>query len=183
MVEYHSATGHNNQILEETTMLSDAVQKALNDQIQKEFHSAYIYLSMAAYFEAENLPGAAHWMRHQAEEEQEHAMKIFEFVNDRGGRVVLQAIGQPPVDFASPLAVFEASYAHEQKVTKSIHDLYALAVKENDYPTQVMLQWFIDEQVEEEKNASAIVAQLKMVGDSPAAMFMIDRHLGSRAED
>lgn len=164
-------------------MLSEAMQTALNDQIQKEFHSAYIYLGMAAYFEAENLPGAASWMRHQAEEEQEHAMKIFGFLNDRSGRVVLGAIAQPPVDYASPLAVFEAAYAHEQKVTKSIHDLYALALKENDYPSQVMLQWFIDEQVEEEKNASSIVAQLKMVGDSPAAMFMIDRQLGSRVGD
>jgi ferritin len=164
-------------------MLNPAIEQALNDQIQKEFHSAYIYLAMSAYFEAENLPGAAHWMRHQAEEEQEHAMKIFDFVNDRGGRVALQAIGEPPAGYASPLAVFEAAYAHEQKVTKSIHGLYALAVKEGDYPTQVMLQWFIDEQVEEEKNASAIVAQLHMVGDSPAALFMIDRQLAARSGD
>jgi ferritin len=162
-------------------MLNSAVQQALNDQVQKELHSAYIYLSMAAYFEAENLPGAAHWMRGQAGEEQEHAMKLFDFIQDRGGRVTLQAIDAPPATFSSPLAVFEASYAHEQKVTKSIHDLYALAVKEADYPTQVMLQWFIDEQVEEEKNASAIMAQLKMVGDSPAALFMIDRQLAARA--
>ena len=162
-------------------MLNPAVQQALNDQVQKELHSAYIYLSMAAYFEAENLPGAAHWMRGQAGEEQEHAMKLFDFIQDRGGRVTLQAIDAPPATFSSPLAVFEASYAHEQKVTKSIHDLYALAVKEADYPTQVMLQWFIDEQVEEEKNASAIMAQLKMVGDSPAALFMIDRQLAARA--
>ena len=162
-------------------MLNPTVQQALNDQVQKELHSAYIYLSMAAYFEAENLPGAAHWMRSQAGEEQEHAMKIFDFIQDRGGRVTLQAIDAPPATFSSPLAVFEASYAHEQKVTKSIHDLYALAVKEADYPTQVMLQWFIDEQVEEEKNASAIMAQLQMVGDSPAALFMIDRQLAARA--
>lgn len=164
-------------------MLNSAVEQALNDQIQKEFHSAYIYLGMSAYFEAENLPGAAHWMRHQAEEEQEHAMKIFDFINDRGGRVALQAIGEPPANYASPLAVFEAAYAHEQKVTQSIHDLYALAVKEADYPTQVMLQWFIDEQVEEEKNSSEIMAQLKMVGDSPAALLMIDRKLAERADD
>ena len=162
-------------------MLNPTVQQALNDQVQKELHSAYIYLSMAAYFEAENLPGAAHWMRSQAGEEQEHAMKIFDFIQDRGGRVTLQAIDAPPATFSSPLAVFEASYAHEQKVTKSIHDLYALAIKEGDYPTQVMLQWFIDEQVEEEKNASAIMAQLQMVGDSPAALFMIDRQLAARA--
>jgi ferritin len=163
-------------------MLKPAVEQALNNQIQKEFHSAYIYLAMSAYFEAENLPGAAHWMRHQAEEEQEHAMKIFDFIHDRGGRVALQAIGEPPATFDSPLTVFEAAYAHEQKVTQSIHDLYALAVKEGDYPTQVMLQWFIDEQVEEEKNASAIVAQLHMVGDSPAALFMIDRQLAARSD-
>lgn len=164
-------------------MLNPTVQQALNDQVQKELHSAYIYLSMAAYFEAENLPGAAHWMRDQAGEEQGHAMKLFDFIIDRGGRVALQAIDAPPADFASPLAVFQASYAHEQKVTKSIHDLYALAVKEGDYPTQVMLQWFIDEQVEEEKNASAIMAQLQMVGDSPAALLMIDRQLAARSGD
>lgn len=164
-------------------MLNPAVEQALNDQVQKEFHSAYIYLGMSAYFEAENLPGSAHWMRHQAEEEQEHAMKIFDFIHDRGGHVALQAIGEPPAAYSSPLAVFETAYAHEQKVTKSIHDLYALAVKEGDYPTQVMLQWFIDEQVEEEKNASAIVAQLRMVGDSPAALFMIDRQLAARSGD
>jgi len=162
-------------------MLNPTVQQALNDQVQKELHSAYIYLSMAAYFEAENLPGAAHWMRGQAVEEQEHAMKLFDFIQDRGGRVTLQAIDAPPATFSSPLAVFQASYAHEQKVTQSIHDLYALAIKEGDYPTQVMLQWFIDEQVEEEKNASAIMAQLQMVGDSPAALFMIDRQLAARA--
>lgn len=164
-------------------MLNPTVQQALNDQVQKELHSAYIYLSMAAYFEAENLAGAASWMRQQASEEQAHAMKIFDFIIDRGGRAALQAIDAPPADFASPLAVFQASYAHEQKVTKSIHDLYALAVQEGDYPTQVMLQWFIDEQVEEEKNASAIMAQLQMVGDSPAALLMIDRQLAARAGD
>lgn len=164
-------------------MLNPTVQQALNDQVQKELHSAYIYLSMAAYFEAENLAGAASWMRQQASEEQAHAMKIFDFIIDRGGRAALQAIDAPPADFASPLAVFQASYAHEQKVTKSIHDLYALAVKEGDYPTQVMLQWFIDEQVEEEKNASAIMAQLQMVGDSPAALLMIDRQLAARSGD
>jgi len=164
-------------------MLNPTVQQALNDQVQKELHSAYIYLSMAAYFEAENLAGAASWMRQQASEEQAHAMKIFDFIIDRGGRAALQAIDAPPADFASPLAVFQASYAHEQKVTKSIHDLYALAVQEGDYPTQVMLQWFIDEQVEEEKNASAIMAQLQMVGDSPAALLMIDRQLAARSGD
>lgn len=164
-------------------MLNSEIQQALNDQIQKEFQSAYIYLSMSAYFEAENLAGAASWMRKQAGEEQEHALKIFDFILDRGGHVVLQAIGQPAVDFASPLAVFEDAYAHERKVTQSIHDLYALALRQNDYPTQVMLQWFIDEQVEEEKTSSAIMAQLKMVGDSPAALLMIDRQLAARTSE
>lgn len=161
-------------------MFSSAMEKAINDQIQKELYSAYVYLSMAAYFEANNLTGAASWMRLQHQEEQLHAMKFFDFIHDRGGRVVLQAIQQPPTDFASPLAVFEAALAHEQKVSKSIHDLYALAIGENDYPTQAMLQWFINEQVEEERNASAIVAQLKMIGDSPAGLFMIDQQLGAR---
>lgn len=161
-------------------MFSNAMEKAINDQIQKELYSAYVYLSMAAYFEANNLTGAASWMRLQHQEEQLHAMKFFDFINDRGGRVLLQAVQQPPTDFASPLAVFEAALAHEQMVSKSIHDLYALAIGENDYPTQAMLQWFINEQVEEEKNASAIVAQLKMIGDSPAGLFMIDQQLGAR---
>ena len=161
-------------------MLSQPVQDAINDQIQKELYSAYVYLSMAAYFEAENLPGAAHWMRLQSNEEVEHAMKLFEFLNDRAGRVKLQAIPQPPGEFASPMAVFQEALAHEQKVTKSIHDLYALAVQENDYPTQSMLQWFIDEQVEEEKSAGDIVAQLEMVGDSATALFMLDRALAAR---
>ena len=164
-------------------MLNAKIEQALNAQIQKEFQSAYIYLGMCAYFESANLPGAATWMRHQAEEEQEHAMKIFEFMHDRGGRVLLETLQQPPTDYASSIAVFKAAYAHEQKVTQSIHDLYALAVAEQDYPTQVMLQWFIDEQVEEEKNASGIVAQLEMVGDSPAALFMIDRQLAARSGD
>lgn len=161
-------------------MLNAKIEQALNEQIQKEFQSAYIYLGMCAYFEAANLSGAASWMRHQAEEEQEHALKIFEFLHNRGGRVLLQALSQPSMDYDSPVAVFRAAYGHEQKVTQSIHALYALAVAEQDYPTQVMLQWFIDEQVEEEKNASGIVAQLEMVGDSPAALFMIDRQLAAR---
>ena len=161
-------------------MLTEAVEKALNDQIQKELYSSYIYLSMAAYFEAENLPGAANWMRNQHDEEHGHAMKIFDFIVDRGGLVQLQALQQPPLTFGSPLEVFEQSLEHERKVSKSIHDLYALAAQENDYPTQAMLQWFINEQVEEEKSVGDIVAQIKMIQDSPAAMYMLDQQLGSR---
>jgi ferritin len=161
-------------------MISDPVAKAINYQIQKELYSAYVYLSMAAYFEHQNLPGAAHWMRMQSNEEMAHAMKLFDFLNDRGGQVILMPIQQPPIDFQSPVAVFQEALDHERKVTKSIHDLYALAVQENDYPTQSMLQWFIDEQVEEEKSAGDIVAQLKMVGDSATALYMLDRALAAR---
>ena len=161
-------------------MISDAVAKAINYQIQKELYSAYVYLSMAAYFEQENLPGAGNWMRLQSNEEVAHAMKLFDFLNDRGARVVLMPIQGPPADFPSPIAVFQEALEHERKVTKSIHDLYALAVKENDYPTQSMLQWFIDEQVEEEKSAGDIVAQLEMVGDSATALYMLDRALAAR---
>jgi ferritin len=156
------------------------MQDAINDQIQKEIYSAYLYLSMSAYFEGRNLPGAAQWMRVQHDEEMVHALKFFDFVNERGGRVVLKAIQQPTTDFDSAQAVFELALEHEKKVTKSIHDLYALAVKENDYPTQSMLQWFIDEQVEEEKSAGDIVAQFRMIGESGTALYMLDQQLGAR---
>ena len=164
-------------------MLTEAVQNALNDQIQQELYSSYVYLSMAAYFETENLPGAANWMRIQHQEELAHAMKFFDYINDRAGRVQLQALGQPPLTFASPLAVFEEALAHERKVSKSIHDLYALAVTESDYPTQSMLQWFITEQVEEEKTVREIVAKFHMVKHDPASILDLDRELGGRGPD
>jgi len=161
-------------------MLSEKMQNALNDQIKHELDSAYVYLSMAAYFEAENLPGFAHWMYMQREEELEHAMKLFRHVNERGGRVKLQALDEPPASFKSPLDVFEKSLKHEQKVTALIHELYDLALKEKDYPAQVMLQWFIDEQVEEEDNAGSVVDTLKRAGDNDAALLMLDRELAKR---
>lgn len=164
-------------------MLSEKLQSALNDQIRKELYSAYLYLAMAAHFEAANLPGFAKWMKAQSEEETEHGMKFYEFINDRGGRVKLQAIDQPPVEFGSPLEVFKVVVNHEEQVTASIHKLYALAQAENDYPTQVMLHWFIDEQVEEEKNANSIAEMLKLAGDLGAALLMADRALGARAGD
>ncbi len=164
-------------------MLNKKVQGAINEQIKNELYSGYLYLSMSAYFEANNLPGFARWMRLQAEEEQEHALKFFDFVNDRGGRVMLQTIDQPPVEFESPRAIFEQTLEHEQKVTHLIHQLYELALEENDYPSQVMLQWFIDEQVEEEKNATEIVETLRMVGDKGQALVMLDRQLGRRGAD
>ena len=161
-------------------MLNHKLQTALNEQIKNELYSAYIYLSMSAYFESINLPGFANWMRKQSQEEVNHAMKIFDFIHERGGRVELQAIDQPPVSFESPLKVFEMALEHEKKVTAMIHDLYKLAEEEKDYPTQVMLHWFIDEQVEEEKSASDVVEQLKRIGDDGVGLLLLDQKLGDR---
>ncbi len=161
-------------------MLNKKIHDAMNDQIQRELESAYIYLSMAAYFDSINLPGFAQWMKVQFQEEQAHAFKFYDFVYDRGNQVILQALGQPPVEFQSPLDAFEKTLAHEQKITGHINDLYALAVEEKDYPSQILLQWFVGEQVEEEKNAGDIVDMLKRIGDSYHALIMLDRELGQR---
>jgi ferritin len=163
-------------------MLSKTLEEAINDQIKNELYSAYLYLSMSAYLEANNMPGSARWMRLQSEEETSHAMKLFDYMNDRGNRVVLQAIDQPSSEFASVLDIFEKALEHEQKVTGMINRIYELAVKENDYPTQVELQWFITEQVEEEKSAGDIVEQLKMVGEHGPSLMMLDRALGARQD-
>jgi ferritin len=135
---------------------------------------------MSAHFEAENLPGFAHWMKLQAQEEQEHAMKFFGYINDRGNKVLLQAIEQPPVEFKAPVDVFAEVLSHEQKVTGLINGLYKLALEENDYASQIFLQWFIEEQVEEEQSASEVVELLKMAGGEGHSLIMIDRHLASR---
>jgi ferritin len=164
-------------------MLSKTIQDAMNEQIKNELYSAYLYLSMSAYCEAANLPGFAHWMRVQAQEEVGHAMKFYDFIYERGGRVVLQAIDQPPVEFQSPLHVFEQTLEHEQKVTGLIHDLYTLAVEEKDYASQAFLQWFVTEQVEEEGSATQIVETLKIIGDKGQALVMLDRELGKRGAD
>ena len=164
-------------------MLSKTIQDAMNEQIKNELYSAYLYLSMSAYCEAANLPGFAHWMRVQAQEEVTHAIKFYDFICERGGRVVLQAIDQPPVEFQSPRAVFEQTLEHEQKVTAMIHDLYGLAAQEKDYASQAFLQWFVTEQVEEEGSATQIVETLKMIGDKGQALVMLDRELGKRGAD
>jgi len=161
-------------------MLNQKIQDAVNAQIKRELESAYIYLSMAAYFDSINLPGFAHWMKMQFQEEQAHAFKFYDYIYDRGGRVVLQAIDQPPVEFQSPLDAFEKTLAHEQKVTGHINDLYALAIEEKDFASQIILQWFVEEQVEEEKNAGDIVDMLKRIGDNDHALIMLDRELGQR---
>lgn len=162
-------------------MLSQKVQAALNDQINAELGSAYVYLAMAAHFEESNLTGSARWMRRQAKEEVGHAMKIFDFVHDRDGHVTLAAVPQPPGQFGSPVELWEQVLKHEQGVSARIHKLYALAGAENDYPTQTMLQWFIDEQVEEEKTAKTILEQARMIGSSSSAIYFLDRHLGKDA--
>jgi ferritin len=164
-------------------MLNKKVQDAMNEQIKNELYSAYLYLSMSAYCEEANLPGFAHWMRLQAQEEVSHAMKFYHFIYERGGRVVLQAIDQPPAEFQSPLDVFEQTLGHEQKVTAMINDLYALAVQEKDYASQAFLQWFVTEQVEEEDSATQILETLKMIGDKGHALIMLDRQLASREAD
>ncbi len=161
-------------------MFNQKIQDAVNAQIKRELESAYIYLSMAAYFDSINLPGFAHWMKMQFQEEQAHALKFYDYIYDRGGRVALQAIDQPPVEFQSPLDAFEKTLAHEQKVTGHINDLYALAIEEKDFASQVILQWFVEEQVEEEKTAGDIVDMLKRIGDNDQALIMLDRELGQR---
>jgi len=161
-------------------MLSEKIQDALNDQVNAEFYAAYLYLSIAAYFESVNLPGFAGWMRVQSMEEVTHAMRIFNHINERGGRVTLKAINTPPVEWSSPLDAFKGAYAHEQKVTKMINDLVDMAIGEKDHASNAMLQWFVTEQVEEEMTADGYVQKLKLAGDSPNALLMLDRELAAR---
>ena len=162
-------------------MLSKSVQDAINEQIKQEFYSSYLYLSMSAYCDSINLKGSASWMRLQAQEELSHAMKFFDYVSDRSGRVALQAVSQPPAEFKSLQEIFEQALDHEREISRRIHEIYNLAVQEKDYPTQVMLQWFVEEQVEEEKSAEEVVNNLKLIGNNPAGLFMLDGRLGSRA--
>ena len=162
-------------------MINKPMQDAMNDQINKELYSSYLYLSMAAYLEDRNLPGFAHWMRVQEAEERGHAMKLYDFMVERGGRVMLNAIDAPKAEWNSTLELAEEVAAHEAKITASINALYELALKEKDYPTQIMLQWFITEQVEEEKKAAEIVANLKLIEDRGTAVLMLDHRLAKRA--
>ena len=164
-------------------MLSEKVQDAINEQIKNELYSAYLYLAMSAHFETAGLPGFAKWTRLQAQEENEHAMKFFDYINERGGRVVLQAIDQPPVKYGSALDVFKAILDHEKLVTALIHKLYETAGKEKDFATQIMLHWFISEQVEEEANATKLVEQLQMVEEHQGTLLHLDRQAGKRAEE
>lgn len=161
-------------------MIKKNVQEALNEQLNAELYSSYLYLSMSAYFDSINLSGAKQWMHVQAMEELVHAMKFYNFINERNGRVVLKSIETPPMQWDSPLVAFEAAYQHEQKVTGLINDLVNLAVAENDHATNIFLQWFVTEQVEEEMSTDEVVQKLKLVGDAPGQLFMVDRELGLR---
>ena len=161
-------------------MISKKMEKALNEQVNAELFSAYLYLSMEAYFKSLNLEGFANWMRVQTQEEITHAMKIYEFIDERGGRIILKVIDGPDTEWDSPLAVFEAVYKHEQKVTGLINNLVNLAIEEKDHATNTFLQWFVNEQVEEESSADQMVQQLKMMDNAPGGMFMLDRELGQR---
>jgi len=164
-------------------MLSHSVQQLLNEQVAKELYASNLYLAMAGHFAETNLMGMANWMRIQSEEERSHALRFFEFVIDRNGKAEVGAVAQPPAEFGAPVEVFAQALAHERKVTASIHALYAQALKDDDYATQVFLQWFINEQVEEEANASAMVERLSMAGDNRAALLMLDTEMKGRTAE
>ncbi|MBC7879140.1 MAG: ferritin [Anaerolineales bacterium] len=163
-------------------MIGKIMQDAMNEQINKELFSSYLYLSMAAYFEERSLSGFTHWMRMQESEERVHAMKLYDYVLERGGKVTLKAIEAPKTEWKSYLELAEEVAAHEAKVTASIHTLYELALTEKDYASQVMLQWFITEQVEEEKNAAEIVANLKLIDErgTGTGVMILDHELSKR---
>ncbi|NTU52970.1 MAG: ferritin [Chlorobiaceae bacterium] len=161
-------------------MLSQKLHQAFNEQINHEMASAYLYLSMAAYAHSMNLPGFAHWLELQNKEEQGHAMKLYKFVNERGARVELLPIPQPKSDFKSPAHLFEEVLKHERKITGLINRLYETALDEKDYPSQVLLHWFIEEQVEEEAAANEILETIRMAGEKGHALIMMDRQLARR---
>ena len=161
-------------------MIAKSIEDAMNDQLNFELRSAYNYLAMSAYCEAENLSGFANWLRTQAQEEVDHAMRFYTFIIDRGGRVRLQDLGTPAAEFSSLLEVFEQSLDNERAVTRAINELYTLTTKEQDYASQAFLNWFVTEQVEEEKTVESIIDDLKRVGGAGDALYMLDKDLGGR---
>jgi len=161
-------------------MISDKLQGAINDQINKELYSEYLYFSMAAYLERIGLPGFSNFMRIQAQEEHVHGVKFYEYLLERQGKVILQSIDAPQPDFESPKAVFQDTYVHEQYITSSINDLMTIAIEEKDYAAQSFLKWFIDEQVEEEASMDNVLTQIKLISGDGKGMFMLDRELGQR---
>lgn len=162
-------------------MIKENIQDALNKQIMREMYSSNLYLAMSSWYAVKNLNGFAHWMRHQAEEEMEHAMKLFDYLLQRGGTPVVSAISEPKQEWASATEAFEDAYQHEQLVTGWINELMDLAISEKDHATSSMLKWFIDEQVEEEATVSEILEKIKLTNESPNGLFLIDRELKMRA--
>jgi ferritin len=163
-------------------MLKDPIQEALNEQINAELYSEYMYLSIAAYYEDEGLPGFASWMRAQADEERAHAMRLYDYVHERDGRVTLDTIDRPPQEWSGPADAFQAAYEHEVEISRMIDDLVAVAREENDNATENMLQWFVEEQVEEEATAQAVLDKLEHVGDDGPGLLMVDQELGQRRD-
>ena len=161
-------------------MLSKKMEEALNGQINKEMYSAYLYMSMSAHSTNVGLPGFANWFMVQYHEEMEHAMKIYDYVNDQGGKVKLKAIDEPLSTFKDVMDMFQKTLKHEQFITKSINELVDLAIKEKDHATQIFLQWFVTEQIEEEGNDNDIIAKLKLAGDKGNGLFIIDKEIGAR---
>jgi ferritin len=163
-------------------MISEKIQAAINDQIKAEFDSFYLYLSMAAFCEANNYKGFASWFKSQAEEEKEHAYKFYNYLVDRGGKVILKGLDTPPVDFGSMLNVYQQTLDHERIVTGRINKIYQLAVEEKDFATQEHLNWFVKEQVEEEASATEILEQIKMTDNRPGNLMYLDRHAAKRGK-
>lgn len=161
-------------------MMTNKMKDALTEQINAEFYSSYLYLSMASYFESKGLPGLAKWMEAQAQEEWFHGMKMYHFVNERGGRVLLKAIDEPTADWKNTKAVFENVLKHEQKVTGLINNLVDMAQKEKDHATNIFLQWFVSEQVEEEASVNAVLDKLKLIGTDTNTLFALDAEMGQR---
>ncbi len=161
-------------------MLSKSIEKELNDQINAEYWSAYLYLSMAAYFENKNLPGFANWMKVQYQEEISHVMKFFNYVNERGGRVLLKPVNAVKTEWKNEIEVFEDTLNHEQKVTGLINNLVNIALEEKDHATNNILQWYVSEQVEEESGVDEILQQLKMMEGNKHGLLMLDRELKQR---
>lgn len=161
-------------------MIPKKMEAAFNEQIKHELESACIYLAMAAYFEDQGLDGMARWMRAQTQEEVTHAMRFYKHIAERGGRVKLHALAEPPADYSSPLAAFEGALEHERFITGTINQLVKLGREENDYASESLLQWFVDEQVEEEETAGRVVQQLKVVSGDGRGLLMIDRELAMR---
>jgi ferritin len=161
-------------------MLNEKVQDALCEQLNAELYSSYLYLAMSANFSEMDLEGFANWMRVQAQEELMHAMKFYDYINERGGRVTLKEIITPQKEWKSPKGAFEHTYSHEQKVTGLINDLVDMAISEKDHATNNFLQWFVEEQVEEEASSSGVLKKLEMIGDDPSGLLMLDQELAQR---